>query len=89
MKIIQLNLINKILGLLFGTIKAILIISFILVEINHLEQNFNKIIPENQKSKLYSLVEKIIPTITPIIKEKIKINPEAKDIIDNTTNDTK
>ena len=87
-KIIQLNLINKISGLLFGTIKAILIIAYILVELEHLEQSFNIIIPENQKeeSKLYPLVENIIPTIIPIVKEKIKNNSEAQNILNNKTN---
>lgn len=72
-KIIQLNLINKTLGLLFGTTKAILIIAYILFEFNHIEQNFSVIIPKNQKeeSKLYPLTENIIPTISPIVKEKL------------------
>ena len=72
-KIIQLNLINKILGLLFGVSKALLIIAFILFELNHLEQSFNITISKNQKeeSKLYPLVVEIIPTISPIIKEKL------------------
>ena len=72
-KIIQLNLINKILGLLFGASKALIIIAFILFELHHLEQSFSTIIPKNQKeeSKLYSLVVEIIPTISPIVKEKL------------------
>lgn len=72
-KIIQLNLINKILGLLFGASKALIIIAFILFELHHLEQSFSTIIPKNQKeeSKLYSLVVEIIPTISPIAKEKL------------------
>ena len=72
-KIIQLNLINKILGLLFGASKALIIIAFILFELNHLEQSFSTIISKNQKeeSKLYSLVVEIIPTISPIAKEKL------------------
>ncbi len=75
-KIIQLNLINKTLGLLFGIIKAMLIISFVLIEINHLEQRFNTTIPKKQKedSKLYPLFENIIPTIIPIVKEKLNQN---------------
>ena len=72
-KIIQLNLINKILGLLFGASKTLIIIAFILFELHHLEQSFSTIIPKNQKeeSKLYSLVVEIIPTISPIVKEKL------------------
>ena len=73
-KIIQLNLINKILGLLFGASKAILIIAFILFELNHLEQSFSTIISKNQKeeSKFYNLfVEEIIPKISPTTKEKL------------------
>ena len=71
-KIIQLNLINKILGLLFGASKAILIIAFILFELHYLEQSFGINILKNQKeeSKLYPLVVEIIPTISPIAKEK-------------------
>ena len=90
-KIIQLNLINKISGLLFGSIKAILIISFVLLEINHLEQSFNTTIPKKQKeeSKLYPLVENIIPTVIPIVKEKIKNNPESQNILNNKTNELK
>ena len=73
-KIIQLNLINKILGLLFGASKAILIIAFILFELHHLEQSFGIKTLKNQKgeSKLYHpLVKEIIPKISPITKEKL------------------
>ena len=73
-KIIQLNLINKILGLLFGASKAILIIAFILFELNHLEQSFSTIISKNQKEEskfYYLLVEEIIPKISPTSKEKL------------------
>jgi len=84
-KTIQLNLINKILGLLFGTIKAILIIAFILLEFNHLEQSFSPIIPKNHKegSKLYPLIVEIIPTISPIAKEKIKHLKKVESEINN------
>ena len=90
-KIIQLNLINKISGLFFGSIKAILIIAFILLEINHLEQRFNITISKKQKeeSKLYPLVENIIPIIIPIVKEKTKNYPEYQNILNNKTNGAK
>jgi uncharacterized membrane protein required for colicin V production len=62
-----------------------------LLEINHLEQSFNTTIPKKQKeeSKLYPLVENIIPTVIPIIKEKIKNNPESQNILNNKTNELK
>ena len=90
-KIIQLNLINKISGLLFGSLKAVLIIAFILLEINHLEQSFNITIPKKQKeeSKLFDPLSKIIPTISPIAKEKIKNNKEVENIFKNKVDDIK
>ncbi|MBT7619770.1 MAG: hypothetical protein HN594_01705 [Flavobacteriales bacterium] len=68
-----------------------MIISFVLLEINHLEQSFNTTIPKKQKeeSKLYPLVENIIPTVIPIVKEKIKNNPESQNILNNKTNELK
>ena len=55
-KIIKLNLVNKISGLLFGSIKVVLIIAFVALEINHLEQSFNTKIPTKQKedSKVFT-----------------------------------
>ena len=90
-KIIQLNLINKILGLVFGITKAVLIISFVLLEINHLEKSFDIIIPKNQKeeSKLYPIGVQIIPTISPIAKEKIKNNEEVEKILNKNMNEIK
>jgi membrane protein required for colicin V production len=91
-KSLQLGTINKVLGLLFAGSKTLLIISFILFELNHLSNQFGTIIPEDQKSEsvLYEKVFKIIPVISPVVKEnldwkndvKLKIN-EVKGEIKN------
>jgi len=77
---------------LFAGSKTLLIISFILFELNHLSNQFGTIIPEDQKSEsvLYEKVFKIIPVISPVVKEnldwkndvKLKIN-EVKGEIKN------
>jgi len=89
-KSLQIGLINKFLGILFGSSKAILIIALILFELNHLEQRFSTIIPKNQKeeSKLYPLFVQIIPTIIPIAKEKFNWK-DKKNKIKNKINEIK
>lgn len=68
--LVALKLINKLLGLLFGMIKAALIFSALLFITDTIDASFH-FIPENQKSesKLYPLVQPIIPTLVPAIKE--------------------
>ena len=85
-KSLQLGLANKLLGLLFGGAKALLILSFVLFEINHLESSFGEIIPKKQKEEsfLYQPLFEIIPTINPISKEKSSI----KDKIEKKFNET-
>ena len=90
-KIIQLNLINKILGMLFGALKAILIITFILFELHYLEQSFGINILKNQKEEskfYYPLVEEIIPKIIPTAKEKLNWK-DKKNKINNKVNEIK
>ena len=90
-KIIQLNLINKILGLLFGALKAILIITFSLFELHYLEQSFGINTLKNQKEEskfYYPLVEEIIPKIIPTAKEKLNWK-DKKNKINNKVNEIK
>jgi len=72
-KSLQLGLLNKILGLLFGALKSILIISLILFQIQHLEKNLeiNLLKSQKEKSVFYTpLSKEIIPKIL-IVKEKL------------------
>ena len=73
-KQLQLNFLNKLLGMLFGSIKALLIISIILFELQHLGETFGVVFPKKQieKSLLYKPVVNLIPTISPIAKQKCK-----------------
>ena len=90
-KSFQLGLINKILGLLFGSLKAILIIAFILFELHYLEQSFGINILKNQKEEskfYYPLVEEIIPKIIPTAKEKLNWK-DKKNKINNKVNEIK
>ena len=83
-KSLQLGLVNKLLGLFFAASKTLLILSFVLFELNHLSEQFGTIIPENQKSEsfLYKKVIKIIPTISPVVKEKLDWKEEIKIKVD-------
>ena len=85
-KSFQLGLVNKLLGLLFGGAKALLILSFVLFEINHLESSFGEIIPKKQKEEsfLYQPLSELIPTINLISKEK----SSTKDKIEKKFNET-
>ena len=84
-KSLQLGIINRVLGLLFAASKTLLIISFILFELNHLSNQFGTIIPEDQKSEsvLYEKVMKIIiPMINPIVNENLDWKQDVKLKID-------
>ena len=91
-KSLQLGFLDKLLGLLFGASKIALILSFLLLEIQHLSSTFGNIIPQKEikKSVLYRPVYNIVPTILPIAKErktwtrKLKktINKAVKDVED-------
>ena len=79
-KSLQLGLLNKTLGLLFGLSKALLIISIILFEISHLSETFGNILPKKQvkNSVLYKPIYNIIPTISPIAKKKLAWSENLK-----------
>jgi len=66
--------------LLFAASKTILIISFVLFELNHLSNQFGTIIPEDQKSEsvLYEKVLKIIPITSPVVKENLDWKEDVK-----------
>lgn len=90
-KSLQLGLLNKVLGLLFGLSKTLLIISIILFEINHLSETFGNILPKKQikESVLYQPVYSIIPTISPIAKKKLVWSKDLKKQIKETTKEVK
>ena len=85
-KSLQLGLVNKLLGLLFGGVKVLLILSFVLFEINHLDSSFGEIIPKKQKEEsfLYQPLSQLIPTINPISKEKSSIKDKIEKKFDET-----
>ena len=59
---------------------------------NYINENLLDASPhkkQKEESKLYPLVENIIPTVIPIVKEKIKNNPESQNILNNKTNELK
>lgn len=90
-KSLQLGTINKVLGLLFAASKTLLIISFILFELNHLSNQFGTIIPEDQKSEsvLYEKVLKIIPITSPVVKENLDWKEDVKLKIDEVKEEIK
>lgn len=90
-KSLQLGTINKVLGLLFAASKTLLIISFILFELNHLSNQFGTIIPEDQKSEsvLYEKVLKIIPITSPVVKENLDWKEDVKLKIDDVKDEIK
>lgn len=67
---IALKMINKIAGACFGLIKYALIFSALLFVFDTLDKQFH-ILPETikQESKIYPLMQPIVPTIVPQIKE--------------------
>ena len=85
-KQLQLNFLNKLLGMLFGSVKALLIISIILFELQHLGETFGVGFPKKQieKSLLYKPVVNLIPTISPIAKQKFKEIQEDYNFNDST-----
>lgn len=68
--LIALKLVNKIAGSFFGFIKAVFIVSLLLVLTESIDQRLN-IIPQEMKlqSTLYSPVQSIAPTLIPAIKK--------------------
>ena len=90
-KSLQLGIINRVLGLLFAASKTLLIISFILFELNHLSNQFGTIIPEDQKSEsvLYEKVLKIIPITSPVVKENLEWKEDVKLKIDEVKEEIK
>lgn len=81
---IALKLINKIAGACFGIIKYALIFSALLFVFDMLDNQFH-IVPKEQKSqsKLYSIIQPLVPTIVPQIKEidimeQVEIIPEIE-----------
>lgn len=90
-KSLQLGLLNKVLGLFFGLSKALLIISIILFEINHLSETFGNILPKKQikESVLYQPVYNIVPAISPIAKKKLGWPKNFKKQIKETTKEVK
>jgi len=90
-KSLQLGNLNKVLGLLFGVSKALLIISIVLFEISHLSETFGTIIPKKQikKSILYKPVYNIVPTISPVAKKKLGWPKKLENTIEDTVEEGK
>ena len=88
---LQLGLLNKTLGLLFGLSKALLIISIVLFEITHLSETLGNILPKKQvkNSVLYKPVYDITPTLSPIAKKKLGWSKNLKESIKKTTKEVK
>ena len=93
-KALNINILNRILGLLFGGLKIIFISSFLIFEIEHIENNFGNLIPKKQKKEsfLYPPLLKLLPQIKIINSDKtyynsIKIKEKLKEI-KNTINST-
>ena len=68
--LIALKMINKIAGACFGIIKYALIFSGLLFVFDTVDKQFH-LLPEGQKenSKLYPLIQPLVPTIVPQIKD--------------------
>jgi len=88
---LQLGLLNKTLGMLFGFSKALLIIAIILFEISNLSKTFSSIFPKKQvkNSVLYKPIYNIIPTISPIAKKKLGWSENLQKSIKKTTKEVK
>ena len=88
-KTLKLGIINQSLGFVFGGAKITLILAALLFELNYLEKRIGITIPENQKqtSLLYNSIYKIIPTITPVAKEKMKLTKPIENKIQKIKKD--
>ena len=88
---LQLGILNKTLGLLFGLSKALLIISIVLFEISHLSKTFGNILPKKQvkNSVLYKPIYNITPTLSPIAKKKLGWSENIKKSIKQKTKEVK
>ena len=88
-KTLQLGFLDKLLGLLFGASKIALILSFLLLEIQHLSNTFGNIIPkeETQRSVLYKPIYNIVPTILPVAKERKTWTRKLKKTINKAVED--
>ena len=72
--IIALGFVNKLLGAVFGLLKAGVILSVVLVLINLADEKF-KFIPSEEKSEslLYEPVLSLVPAVIPGVKDYFKI----------------
>jgi len=72
--IVALGFINKILGAVFGALKAVVLLSVIILLINRFDPNQNLITDKKRNSSMfYEHVESVVPSILPFIDwEKIK-----------------
>jgi membrane protein required for colicin V production len=70
MEAVSLGLINKLLGIVFGLLKSVLIMSIIFVVLNAIDAR-RPFLPKKsiEESKLYNTVSDIAPVIFPIIGE--------------------
>jgi len=90
-KSLKLGFLNKLLGLIFGASKVLLIISIILFEINHLSKTFGNILNTNKfnESLLYKPVYNIVPILAPHAKKKLDWSKKLKEKIEQKTKETK
>ena len=66
-----LSLVNKLLGLVFGVLKVALVVSFILVVVNSLDEKWNFVGDANwrKESKLYEPISNLGPMILPVVED--------------------
>lgn len=82
-KAVALGFLNRLAGIIFGVLKAAVILSIILILFDAVDQNVH-ILPETQKaeSKMYKPMKELVPTLFPFIKlwkPEDWANPEKKE----------
>jgi membrane protein required for colicin V production len=84
-KAIALGFLNRLAGIIFGVLKAAVILSIFLLLFDSIDENVH-ILPATQKaeSKIYSPMKQLVPTLFPFIKlwdygDKKKTNEPAPD----------
>ncbi len=85
MEVAMLGFINKMAGLLFGIIRSALIISILLMVIEHFESKITIITEEAQsKSQLYEPIRNFAPSLLPFVKKwesEEELKEGAKDVV--------
>jgi len=84
-KAVALGFLNRLAGIIFGVLKAAVILSVLLLLFDSVDENVH-ILPSKQKaeSKIYSPMKQLVPTLFPFIKlwdsnDKSAPDPKSKD----------